>query len=426
MAGGTAIWNRVPSLKGFISDSLLVTGSNSAVVPLCPGGGTSGQLTWANAAVYRLSTDYQSGTYGTGITTLPKNTSININCWVLGKGVPALASNGSTYTDYVWYHVPSYPGWISDASVQTTRDNATVGQFGPKCALGTIQGPFPVIGSTPVYGSATTTVAPVTTLAGGAKVSIDCTTTGSSVTNQSTGQTSTLWDHVTGLGYIPDVFVLTGVNSEVAPPCVIASPSPDAPTVQGTTPPTVAGNARVGGTLQAGAGDWSTSDVSTQYSWTVFGSDAVLGTGPTLQVPAAAAGEQIVLTLIGDAPRFEPTALSAAPTTAIGSGVFSATRKPKISGAPRVGQRLRARPGTWSPTPTRITYSWFRNGHKIKGASKRTYRVTRVDRGKRLSVRVKVSAPSYTSARRTVRTHRVRTAARVRSEAGLRAVPGAC
>lgn len=75
--------------------------------------------------------------------------------------------------------------------------------------------------------------------------------------------------------------------------------------------------------------------------------------------------------------------------------------RPVVRGKARVGRTLRARPGTWRPAPVRLTYTWFRGAKRIPGATKATYRVTRKDVGKRISVRVTGRKAGYTSASRT-------------------------
>ena len=58
----------------------------------------------------------------------------------------------------------------------------------------------------------------VTTVASGTSVTIDCQTTGDSVTGKY--GTSTLWDHLPAQGgYISDTYVYTGSDGQVAPTC---------------------------------------------------------------------------------------------------------------------------------------------------------------------------------------------------------------
>lgn len=78
-------------------------------------------------------------------------------------------------------------------------------------------------------------------------------------------------------------------------------------------------------------------------------------------------------------------------------GAFTATTAPKVKGQAKVGKVLKAKAGAWSPAPTAVSYQWLRNGKPIKKAKKASYRVTRKDRGKRISVRLTISRPGLAS-----------------------------
>ncbi|QBF46704.1 hypothetical protein [Janibacter limosus] len=80
---------------------------------------------------------------------------------------------------------------------------------------------------------------------------------------------------------------------------------------------------------------------------------------------------------------------------------FTRTTSPRIAGTPRVGQLLTASTGSWSPTPSRYTYRWKRNGANISGATQRTYTPTTADAGRKLSVRVEVTRSGYRTASAT-------------------------
>ncbi len=70
----------------------------------------------------------------------------------------------------------------------------------------------------------TTSATAVKTVANGASVTIDCQTTGTSVTG--TFGTSTLWDYVPALGgYVSDTYVNTGSDTRVAPDCGVGTGS---------------------------------------------------------------------------------------------------------------------------------------------------------------------------------------------------------
>lgn len=84
---------------------------------------------------------------------------------------------------------------------------------------------------------------------------------------------------------------------------------------------------------------------------------------------------------------WSPAALSAAPSAPHHAALRS-TKKPSVSGKAKAGKTLSAKPGTWTPSATSYSYRWYRNGKVISGASKRTYKVKKSDKRRKLSVRV--------------------------------------
>jgi hypothetical protein len=74
---------------------------------------------------------------------------------------------------------------------------------------------------------------------------------------------------------------------------------------------------------------------------------------------------------------------------------------PTVTGTRKVGHVLKARPrpSKWTPGST-STYQWMRDGHVIKGATHRTYKLTNADAGKRIRVRVTGRHSGFTSVNR--------------------------
>ncbi|MFF4139457.1 hypothetical protein ACFY1B_50720 [Streptomyces mirabilis] len=65
-----------------------------------------------------------------------------------------------------------------------------------------------------------------------------------------------------------------------------------------------------------------------------------------------------------------------------------AAKEPSLNGTAKIGYRLTAAHGTWSPTATSYSYTWKRNGKAIAGASKSTYIVVKADKGQKVTVMV--------------------------------------
>ncbi|MDI3329400.1 MAG: hypothetical protein QJR09_01530 [Micrococcus sp.] len=71
-----------------------------------------------------------------------------------------------------------------------------------------------------------------------------------------------------------------------------------------------------------------------------------------------------------------------------------AASTPRISGTARVGQKLTATVGYWTPG-TKHTYQWYREGQPITGATAKTYTTKVHDLGKTLTVRVTGTQAGY-------------------------------
>lgn len=75
--------------------------------------------------------------------------------------------------------------------------------------------------------------------------------------------------------------------------------------------------------------------------------------------------------------------------------------KPKLLGTKKVGKKLRVKVGSWGPGSVHFSYRWYRNGHRISGATKRTYRLTWADWRKNITVKVVATKPGYRKAVRS-------------------------
>ena len=78
--------------------------------------------------------------------------------------------------------------------------------------------------------------------------------------------------------------------------------------------------------------------------------------------------------------------------------------RPSITGATAVGVYLIAQGGTWEPAAPALAYQWLRDGNPIIGATDKAYRLTSVDLGKRISLRITASKAGYRSGVVTVET----------------------
>jgi len=65
---------------------------------------------------------------------------------------------------------------------------------------------------------------------------------------------------------------------------------------------------------------------------------------------------------------------------------FSSAAKPTISGKLKVGKTLKAKAKSWKPKAATLHWQWYRNGVPIAGATKASYRLVKLDKGKKLKV----------------------------------------
>ncbi|MFT4214405.1 MAG: hypothetical protein QM622_06470 [Microbacterium sp.] len=82
------------------------------------------------------------------------------------------------------------------------------------------------------------------------------------------------------------------------------------------------------------------------------------------------------------------------------SYAFTKVSKPKVSGTAKVGKKLTAVTGSWSPKPG-FAYQWLRNGKAISGATSSTYTLKSADAGKKISVKIVAKKSGYASVTKT-------------------------
>jgi len=168
--------------------------------------------------------------------------------------------------------------------------------------------------------------------------------------------------------------------------------------------PTISGTLRSGYTLTAKAGTWSPKP-TLSYQWYRDGKAISKATKSTYKLTASDKGKKITVKVTAKKSGYGTHAKTSAAKTIYKE--FSKSPNPTISGTAKAGKTLTAKVGTWSPTPTSFSYQWYRNGSKISGATKATYKLTSSDKGKKITVKVKPKlsgyyAPTKTSKAKTI------------------------
>ena len=87
-----------------------------------------------------------------------------------------------------------------------------------------------------------------------------------------------------------------------------------------------------------------------------------------------------------------------ATVTHVAPAVIKNIAPPKITGAKKVGKKITAASGEWTVSGLKYKYQWLRNGKAIRGATGKTYKIVRANKGHKLSVRVTATKSGYASA----------------------------
>ncbi|MEU7073552.1 hypothetical protein AB0B30_23880 [Streptomyces narbonensis] len=157
--------------------------------------------------------------------------------------------------------------------------------------------------------------------------------------------------------------------------------------IRATALPGITGTAVVGGKVTATAGSWTPAAESFAYQWRANGVAIAGATASTYTLPSTLHGKQLSVAVT--ARRAGHPADTASSWSVTVKGVAPRpTKLPYVSGSTRVGNKMTAVVGTWSPAPTSYAYQWRANGVAISGATGSTYVIGGAVAGKKLSVTV--------------------------------------
>jgi protocatechuate 3,4-dioxygenase beta subunit len=175
----------------------------------------------------------------------------------------------------------------------------------------------------------------------------------------------------------------TGLNVDFASNALSATPKP-----------TITGTAQVGKTLTATAGTWKPAPVTLAYQWFRAGTEIPGATAATYLLTADDAGAAITVAVTGTKSGYITASKTSDSVTVDRS--FTTT-PPTITGTTTVGQKLTATPGSWTPTPSALSYQWLRGTTFITGATASTYTLVADDAGKAITVTVTGKKTGYTT-----------------------------
>ncbi|HWT33949.1 MAG TPA: hypothetical protein VN107_09300 [Microbacterium sp.] len=160
--------------------------------------------------------------------------------------------------------------------------------------------------------------------------------------------------------------------------------------------PVIVGTPKVDSPLSVSAGTWDAAATLT-YAWTIAGT--TVGTDPSFTPTAAQQGAALSVTVTGSADGYNTASRVSAAVT-IGTATFTTKPVPTIVGAIRVGSRLTAKPGTWSPAAS-FSYSWKVSGVPVSTAS--TFTPAATQRGRSLTLTVSAKRAGYVTVTQTTK-----------------------
>ncbi|MGC3953517.1 MAG: hypothetical protein QM804_04575 [Propionicimonas sp.] len=163
--------------------------------------------------------------------------------------------------------------------------------------------------------------------------------------------------------------------------------------------PTITGTPRIGVTLTAVPGKWDQA-ARLSYRWLV-GGRAVPGATAIGFVPRPEdLGKTVTVEVTGSRGWFQPVTRSSAPTAKVLPLLPLTVGKPSISGTPRIGVTLTAKPGSWT-SGTTLSYQWLVSGKAVTGATGVSFVPRKSDKGKRITVKVTGRKAGYQTATAT-------------------------
>ncbi|WP_127544508.1 FlgD immunoglobulin-like domain containing protein [Actinoplanes sp. OR16] len=196
----------------------------------------------------------------------------------------------------------------------------------------------------------------------------------------------------------------TGVAKSAASAAIAAGAAPKA-----TKAPVISGTVAVGSAVKASTGTWSPTPSCYAYQWSANGVAIKGATGSSYAIPASLLGKRLTVTVTAKRAGHTNGVAKSAASGAVAKGKApKATKKPQVTGTAKVGRKVKASAGTWSPTATSYRYEWRLNGKLIKGASAATLKLKSSMRGKKLTVTVIAKRTGHSDGRSTSASVKIR------------------
>ena len=158
--------------------------------------------------------------------------------------------------------------------------------------------------------------------------------------------------------------------------------------------PVLGGRAQVEHALRLDTGAVSPRAAAVRVAWFADGTRLKGADGRRLDLGPGRAGQRITAQVAYRTPGYRARTVRTA-TTTVRPGHIGLSEPFATRGTPRPGRTLTAEPGVVSTPKVQRGYRWLRDGRPMKGATDRSYTLTKADIGHRVALRVSLRRPGY-------------------------------
>ncbi len=192
---------------------------------------------------------------------------------------------------------------------------------------------------------------------------------------------------------------VTGSRSGFTPVTRASAPRAVAGIITAAPTPMIDGKVVVGQVLKVRAGTWAPAPITLSYQWKRNGVAIPKATGAAYKLTALDALKKVTVTVTGSRVGYPSVVKTSA--TKVVLKPLTKTPAPKFTGTVQVGKTVTAKPGTWAPSGVKLSYQWRRNGVLIPKATKSKYKITKADKGKKITVTVTGKKSGYATVSKT-------------------------
>lgn len=187
---------------------------------------------------------------------------------------------------------------------------------------------------------------------------------------------------------------------------------------QATTAPSISGTVAVGSKLTGDKGTWTREPNKYAYKWLRNGTPISNATSTTYTPSTADAGAQISFRVTASGIGGPNVVSADSAPVSVGGAVAKPTPSPSpatpaaaaltvrkkatLTGAARVGQRIRLKLPAFAQPGVRFSFSWYAGGKRIKKQTKSSLTLTKGLKGKRITAKITVTKPGFRTLTLTV------------------------